>query len=301
MKMLFCSDGLEQSENAVRFGAPIAAGCEAETTILGIAEKASDEKPLLKALVRAQEILKEHHLNAEVISKGGSPVPEIVERTRKESYDLVVIGAVRHGEHSPLCMSLRAYKIIESVLPPVLVVIGERPALRRILLCSSGAVTADKSIEFTGTVARSVNAVVDLVHVAAEPPVMYADMVEGGADAGRMLSSSSKLGRALSHQKGLLEELGVFGEFRLRCGLVVPELLQELRRTEYDLVVVGSLQAEDMLRQYVMDDVAREIVEGAELPVLVMRTESTGLLQRIGSAVTNLFHHGRESSETAAS
>ncbi len=37
MKMLFCSDGSNQAENAVRFGALIAAACQAETSILGIA------------------------------------------------------------------------------------------------------------------------------------------------------------------------------------------------------------------------------------------------------------------------
>src|SRR6266700_5083483 len=165
MKILFCSDGSSQAENAVRFGALIAAACQAETSILGIAEKAGDEDPLIEALRRAQDILKEHHLNAELITKAGRPVREIVKHTRESSYDLVVIGAVRKGTRGPVWMSARAYKIIESVEPPVLVVIGAPPSPPLILLCSGGTACADQAVEFAGEIARSGNAVVDLFHV----------------------------------------------------------------------------------------------------------------------------------------
>ena len=52
----------------------------------------------------------------------------------------------------------------------------------------------------------------------------------------------------------------------------MPELLKELQRTEYDLVVSGSWPAGDKLHRYVIGDVTREIVNHAELPVLVIRT-----------------------------
>ena len=58
MKMLFCSDGSAAAENAVRFGALIAAGCHAETTILGICEQAGTEDALVQSLRRSQELLK---------------------------------------------------------------------------------------------------------------------------------------------------------------------------------------------------------------------------------------------------
>jgi hypothetical protein len=74
MKILFCSDGSSQAQNAVRFGALIASACQAETSILGIVESAGQEDAVLPALRRAQEILKESHLNAELITKSGQPV-----------------------------------------------------------------------------------------------------------------------------------------------------------------------------------------------------------------------------------
>jgi nucleotide-binding universal stress UspA family protein len=293
MKILFCSDGSTQSENAVRFGALIAAACQAETSVLGIVEKAGQEDAVLQALRRAQEILKEYHLNAELITKAGRPVPEIIKRTQEAKYDLVIIGAARKGPRGPVCMSARAYKIIESVEPPVLVVIGVRTALRRILLCTGGTEQADATVQFAGEIARRVNASVDLLHVLAEPPAVYANLVRSEEDATQILQSNSKLGRSLRHQKDLLDKMGVPCEVRLQHGLVLDELLQELQRAEYDLVVSGSSPAQDRLRAYIMGNVTREIVNRAELPVLVVRSGRKSD-RRLGGLINHLLHRPGE-------
>jgi len=293
MKILFCTDGSIQAENAVRFGAPLAAAFQAETSVLGIAEKTGQEDAVMAALRRAQDMLKEYHLNPELIAKAGRPVREIVKRSRETHYDLVVIGAVRKDTQGPLWMSGRAYKIIESVASPVLVVIGNRSGLRRILLCTGGTPQANQAVLFAGTIARHVNASVTLFHVLAQPPAIYARLIEQQEDADRVLASDSKLGRTLSHQKKMLDDLGVPGEVHLRHGLVVPELLKELERTEFDLVVSGSSRSGDALRQYVMGDVTREIVNRAELPVLVVRTETGRTKRRLRDVVSRLIDRSK--------
>src|SRR5579871_252177 len=282
MKILFCSDGSSQAENAVRFGALIAAACQAETSILGIVEKAGESDAVLQALRRAQDILKQYHLSAELITKPGRPVPEIVKRTEEAKYDLVVIGAVRKDTSGLRWMSARAYKIIESVEPPVLVVVGERPALRRILLCTGGSPQADATVQFAGEIARRTNATVTLLHVMAEFPAVYSNLIrEEREDDSEMLESNSKLGRSLRRQKELLQNMTVPCEIRLRHGLVLDELLGELQRAEYDLVVSGSSPSRNKLRAYVMGNVTREIVNRADLPVLVVRSATQLAASRI--------------------
>ncbi|HTS17448.1 MAG TPA: universal stress protein [Verrucomicrobiae bacterium] len=290
MKILFCSDGSSQAESAVRFGALIAAACQAETTILGIVERASEQDGVLQALRRAQDILKEHHLNAELITKAGRPVAEILKRTQETKYDLVVIGAIRKGTTGLRWMSARAYKIIEAVAPPVLVVIGERPSLRRILLCTGGTRRADTTAQFAGEIARRVNATIALLHVMAEPPAVYVNLIrseEGSMDD--LLQSNSRLGRSLRHQKELLESAGVPCEILLRHGQVLPELLEELQRAEYDLVVSGSSPSRNKLRLYAMGNITREIVNRADLSVLVVRGETQPTSHGIGEFVSHLL------------
>jgi nucleotide-binding universal stress UspA family protein len=117
-------------------------------------------------------------------------------------------------------------------------------------------------------------------------------------NADRVLESKSKLGKALRHQKELLERHGVFGEIRLRHGLVVPELLKELQRGDYDLVVSGSSPAEQKIYRYVMGDVTGEIVNRAQLPVLVVRTGPRKIARLFKELLANLLGRFGTTSET---
>ncbi len=272
MKILFCTDGSTPAENAIRFGAVLAAGAPAEVSVLGIAEKKADQQASFDALQRAQALLQEHHLNPELITKAGRPVNEIAVRTQETHYDLVVIGATRKGHHGPRWMSARAYKIIESIEPPVLVVIQPRESLRQILVCSGGTSQTEKAVAFTAEIARRVNAGVTLFHVLDEPPPIYQGLVPVERDVERVLASDSTLGRSLRRQLQLLDKAGVPCLVRLGHGLVIPELMKELAQAPYDLIVSGSFPSGDRLRKYVMGDVTREILNRAEVPVLVVRT-----------------------------
>src|SRR5947209_6756788 len=95
MKILICSDGSEQADRAIRLGASVAVACQAEVTLLGIAEGTGDSKSILDSLKRGQTILEDKKIHAELIIKTGRPIEEIVKRTNETVYDLVVIGAVR--------------------------------------------------------------------------------------------------------------------------------------------------------------------------------------------------------------
>ncbi len=290
LNILFCYDGSRQAEKAVRFGVRIAAACRAKSTVLGIAEKNENEDTLFQALKRVENIFKEYDLEAELIATVGNPVSEIVKRTNESYYDLVVIGASTKNPvwrlFDPVCMSVRVYDIIESIAPPVLVVIGNPHGLNRILICSGGAEYMDKAVEFAGDIAHAVDAVVDLIHVMPDVPAMYSDLVSFEENADRILKSNSGLGVTLRRQKELLEHIGVFGEILVRRGDVVPELLKQLKRARYDLIVSGSLPAKERLRKYVIGDVAREIVNRAGIPVLVVRTAQE---IRIAQVLRDLF------------
>jgi nucleotide-binding universal stress UspA family protein len=293
LRILFCCDGSRRAEKAVRFGMRIAAACQAKSSILGIAEKSADEVGLIKALQRVDDIFKQQDLETELITKVGRPVPEIVKHTNEIHYDLAVLGASRKSASwrmsDPVWMSVKVYDIIESIEPPVLAVTDAPPGLNRILICSGGNERIDKAIEFAGVIAHAVDASVNLIHVMPAVPAMYSDLVRFEETTNRVLESKSRLGRTLRRQKDLLEQNGVLGDILVRRGDVVPEVLKELRRVEYDLVVSGSLPAQEKLRKYVMGDVAREIVNRAGIPVMVARTSQkirlvkvlTGLFNRI--------------------
>lgn len=296
MKILICTDGSAQAENAVRFGGLIAEKCEAEATILAITEKPGEEDSVFDSLRRAQQLLKERGVNAEVITKSGEPIEEIVKRADETTYDLVVIGAVRKGTRGPFLMSAKAYKIIKAVAPPVLAVIGNRESIKRILVCSGGEKYIDRAVEFSGTLAKAAGASVTLFHVMAEPPAVYTDLIKMEEDVNLLLHSSSGLGQNLRREKEALQAMGVTAEVRLRHGLVISEVFKEIRRGDYDLVVTGSSPEGGNLRSYIMGNITREIVNRAECPVLVVRggDEPLGLTRSLRGFFSHAFGHSKD-------
>jgi nucleotide-binding universal stress UspA family protein len=272
IRVLICSDGSTQADQAIEFGGLIAGSMRAETTLLGITEESSEESAIFDSLRQGQQRLKEHGVDAELVIKAGEPVAEITMRATSTAYDLVVIGAVKKGSRGPFLMSAKAYKIIKAVEPPVLVVIGERPALKRILVCSGGEKYIDKAIGFTGAIAKETGATITVFHVMAEPPALYADLIEKEEDVDRLLTSGSDLGRNLNREREMLDSLGVKNETHISHGLVTSEVFKEIARGDYDMVVTGSSPAGGSLRTYIMGNITREIVNRAQCPVLVVRT-----------------------------
>jgi nucleotide-binding universal stress UspA family protein len=275
MKILICSDGMEPADNATRLAALLAPPLQAETTLLGIVEHPAEEQSLRQALGQEAELLSARGASFEIIIRAGEPVRQIVDQTTKINYDLVVIGARQMGAGGVYWHPNKTYELIKLVAPPVLVAIGRCEQLRRILVCTGGKEFIERALQFTGKVASAIGASVTLLHVMAEPPAIYADLVRMEEDVNRLLESHSELGITLAEQKKDLERLNVPVEVRIRHGIVLDQVFAEVADGSYDLVVTGSSRARGMLRHYIMGDLTRSILNHANCPVLVARGGKT--------------------------
>src|SRR6266576_482049 len=276
MKILICSDGMPAAESAIQLGGLLAGPLQAQTTILGIAEKSQDEHPLRDALQQQAQSLYERGVSADIIVQSGEPVRQIADQTSKTSYDLVVIGARWTGATGHYWRSEKTYQVIKAIQPPVLVAIGECKQLKRFLVCTGGKEFIEQAIQLTGKLAAALGASVTLLNVMAEPPAIYADLVQLEEDVSRLLESKSELGTNLQRQKRELERLGVSAEVRLRHGIVIDQVFEEARDGDYDLIVTGTSQARGLLRHYIMGDLTRSILNHANCPVLVARGRRSG-------------------------
>jgi nucleotide-binding universal stress UspA family protein len=281
MRLLICSDGSEQADRAVRLGATIAGACHSEVTLLGIIEVPGQSDSILESLKRGQAVLQDKGVRAELITKIGNPIEEIVRRTAASSFDLVVIGAVRKESRGPFWLSSKTYKIVKEVEPPVLIVAGKSVALKRGLICSGGRAYIDEAVRLAGQIAHAVGAAITLLHVLPQPPAIYARLPRMYETADWLLGSKSELGVNLRREKETLESLGVATEVRLRRGPVLQEILNEVREGAYDVVVTGSALSHG-LRTYVLGDVSREIVNRASCSILVVRSRDLAALPQSG-------------------
>ena len=271
MKILLCSDGMPSSDNAARLTGLLLGQCEAAIILLGVAEKADDEQPLRAALDNEAASLRGEKLSVEMVVRSGDPIQQIVDLTGADKFDLTVIGTRGKGPSGLYLRSAKTYEAVKAVHSPVLVVIGECEQPKRFLVCTGGKQFIDDAVRLTGQLAVCAGASVTLLHVMAEPPAMYADLVQLEEDVDRLLASGSELGENLRAQKETLEKLGVQVEIRVRHGLVLDEVFKEARDGQHDLIVTGSSQATGPFRHYIMGDLTRGILNRAKCTVLVAR------------------------------
>jgi nucleotide-binding universal stress UspA family protein len=259
------------ADNATRIGGHVARACQAETTLLGIAEQPVDEQPLRNALEAEAEKLRAQGVTLKIAVGAGEPVREILRQTAETPPDLVIIGGKRKGMTGLYWCSEKVYEVIKAIPAPVIVAVGECAQLQRFLVCTGGKEYIAEGIRLTGKIAAAVGAAVTLLHVMAEPPAMYADLVELEEDLDRLLESKSELGINLVRQKQDLERLGVPTQVRIRHGLVIDQVFEEVAQGDYDVIVTGTSPARGVVRHYIMGDLTRTILNRANCPILVVR------------------------------
>jgi nucleotide-binding universal stress UspA family protein len=258
MRILVCSDGSERARRALASAAVIANATRAEPTILGITEIEQAEPNLLAALHEEAKVFQEQAAAPRIVTKIG---------------DLVVIGAERKGTQELFLPSTKAYSITEAILPPVLVVPVSRPVLKRILICTGGGTYIENAVRFTCKIAKHLSAEIALLTVTPRPPAMHGTIFRRQEDVAALLNSNSALGRNLRSGKEIIERTGVPAVVEVRHGIVIEEILAEVERRDYDLVVCGSWPVRDAWRNYAIGNVTREIVNRTHRPVLVVRTD----------------------------
>jgi nucleotide-binding universal stress UspA family protein len=280
MNILVCSDGTLEAQNAVRYiGQLLAARGTGgvRLTLLGVAEEEKDVAPLGQALERERQTLLDLcGQRAEVLTRAGDPTREILARSLIGDYDLVVIGARRKGGSGLYWRSARVYEIIKSVQAPVLIVVGRRESVKRALVCTGGRRYINQAIKLTARLLAPAGVNVTLLHVTAEAPAVYTGFRGMESNPARLLEDDSDLARNLRAECETFVAVGMPAEVRLRGGIVLNEIADEFRTGNYDLVVTGSTLARGSLRQYILGDLTREIVNRAGCPVLIVRSGSQG-------------------------
>src|SRR6202042_661689 len=109
-------------------------------------------------------------------------------------------------------------------------------------------------------------------------------------DVADLLNSNSALARNLRTEKEIIEGVGVPAVVQIRHAIVIHQILAEVERSDYDLVVSGSWPVRDAWRNYAIGNLTREIVNRTARPVLVIRSDVTPapLKQRLRNIVKKL-------------
>ena len=279
MRILVCSDGSPESADTVAFASKLRTLEGDAFALLGVRAGEGGDPDLLESLRDQQRVLRETGRSADLLTGTGEPVGQIEGAAEKGRFDLVVLGGTRRGRRLTT-FGTSTYRIVRSLLPPVLVVSARREAIHRIVIAVGGVGQIERAIDVAAPIAAGVGARVTLLHVLAEPPVAYAPLVERDVEPETIASRSDALSRLLRELSGQLSERGVETEIRFRFGPVAEGILHAARDVGADLLVVGTSPAGGEIRRYLLGDLARDFLGAAPCPILFVRT-GTSLWRKV--------------------
>jgi nucleotide-binding universal stress UspA family protein len=278
MRILMCTDGTPASENALNFGAPLARAAQAEVTLLGLVAAETDPK-VREALARAQNLFP---APVEAKIRRGRLAQEILTEVEGGAYELIVVGSRGRRGLERLAFGSVAARLAQYAPIPVLIVKGTpRPAVKRVLACTSGDVRGERVARWGGQIARWLNAEITVLHVmsqiALSPKAKFDELTESAEEAlARGTREGQHLARELELMRGQTEAAPAEMRPKLRHGLVVEEITAEAEEGDYDLVAIGGHEAPafpgnwDGL-EYLLEDVADQVIMALQRPVLVVK------------------------------
>ncbi len=267
MRVLMCTDGSKQADDAIRFGHLLTNNLDCTITVLGVVEHSYEKAKIEASLASAKEMLKD--IPIETKMRMGYADEEIVKES-EEGYDLIIIGSVGGRGVARFLMGPTASKVVKYARTSVLVVRGKGAKISKILICTGGGERGEEDIKYGGKIARAIGADVNILHCMSQIPILDIEEREKKI-LPESLEEDTREARHLRNGLRILGELGVKANAKLRYGLVEDEVFKEAKEGGYDLLVIGA-HATLGLSKYLLGDIAGRIVEHAEIPVLVVKT-----------------------------
>jgi nucleotide-binding universal stress UspA family protein len=262
------------AEAAVSFGSIMAGVTESPVTLLHVARRKEDRATSARILAAAREMLPgltAGTLAVETRIRQGDPVKQILAEVREGNYDLTIIGARQGGGLTQQLLGSVAQKVVRRIPTSVVVAREVGPSLERVLICTGGKDVAVPVIETGAWLAEAAHAQATLLHVTGFAPGMYTGLREIEETLPKLLQANTPTSRHLRRGAEILERYQVTAELKLRQGIAADEILREIREGDYDLVAIGASGAAGRMREWLLGNVTRQIVEHSPRSVLVVK------------------------------
>lgn len=270
MHILIATDGSRYTEMALHMGTYVAQATAATITLLTIVDNERERVQAKAILDRATNVLSpavEPMLRIRV----GQPAAQIVQEARETGCDLLILGERAHHGLAKRILAPTVERILQKMPCPVLIAREQARRPGRLLVCEAGR--APSLLHRLTAQLRPLLATADALTVLHVMSQMAAGPGVPGwqlrADAEELMEEQTPEGKLLEDDMAHLEQLHVDLAVKVRHGLVVKEILKEARSGDYDLIIIGAHQGKGWER-FLLDDLAQEIVDHADRPVLVV-------------------------------
>ncbi len=230
----------------------------------------------LKEITKQLRLLK---LDGAARKEQGAVAQTILKRAPKRD-GLLVVGSQGLDALDRFLLGSVSTKLIQHATCPVLIVKGEAPPLRRILLATDGSEASAKALKFvlskfqpdrSISKGRRVPIHVTVVHVIAPRPLAPIDVGTTIPWIKQRELKVKETGRRLVEQSAQkLIEAGFTAEAFCRLGNPAEKIMKVASQQHADLIMMGAKGLSDIDR-FLLGSVSTRVVQHAHCAVLVVR------------------------------
>lgn len=229
-----------------------------------------ERRPLLEQAIEQLHVPEQVPISTRVLPSDAQTA--ILRAAREQPYDLVVVGRL-HQPFGRLLPGAHSKAIAQRLEPSVLRVHGPARPIQRILLASGGDRHTFDDASVLARIAAPIGCTVTLLHVLSQQSLFFEGLPANRINVDDFFKSDAPEACILKDTAALLEEQGITTRIRGRVGLVLDEIIAELRVGSYDLLVIGAHRVSSALDRILLEDITGDLLDMSPLPVLVVRTQ----------------------------
>lgn len=274
-ELLIATNGFKGTWFAIEYGAWLAEIMHMRIALLGVTENLSpaaidDHHPLEDVFERAVALYTEKQLDYTLEVRNGEAEDVIPEKANSGNY-ITVVSRLGRPPFKRWISGRSIRPLMEQVQGPILYVPEMRLPLKKILISAGGLGYEEAAENLALQVATANQADVTILHVVPPTDLDY-PTTRGVRGHTKDLAQTNTLpGRSLRHALEIAQQAGLNAKAIARQGIVVEEILTELKEGNYDMICMGSSYSAQTLRHYYAPHVTGEVAEAAHCPVLTAR------------------------------
>jgi nucleotide-binding universal stress UspA family protein len=263
-RLLVTVDDSKESDATVAFAGMLARQLDAEVALFATGKR---DRKRERAFATAERILGlPAARRAATIAKEGPLERALPEACREWEADVAVVG--RLGSLDWLTHGLVLTHIVRKVPCSLLHVKGGPRKLERILACTSEPLGED-TVRTALRLGAASRAKVTLIHVLSQMRLETSRFEEERDMVEELIKLEVEVRAHLDRAREWAAEAHVDVEVKIRTGLVEEELLDEVKRGAYDLVIAGAHKP--AAQSHLLRDIADWLVHHVQVATLVVK------------------------------
>jgi len=273
--LLIATNGAEESWPAVEYGAWLASQLRVDVILFGVVEHlpaaAIDEQHPLEAFFgRAVAQFQENRVSYRLEVQNG-PAESLIPRRAKDAGLITVLGRLGRSRLRHMLAGRSIAHLLAAIEGPIVYVPQARIPVKRLLISLGGLGYELTAEHLAIQVAKRARAEIALLHVIPPMDLDYptARLVRTGWR--HLDDTNTPIGRSIRKAMAIAQEAGLSARVIARQGLVVEEILAEVREGGHDLLCLGSAHSASAMRQLYTPDVTSQIAEAIDCPILTAR------------------------------